>query len=165
MKPTTTPVPAKRSLKFLWILIPVIAVLFAGGIFIVGAIVASTLSNVADDSKVLDKAAVETAITATSPNITTTAVEVSKDGFTRVLWINPAFSTESVTSEELGSILKTAYNKSLGKVSTIEIRAESASSGDPIDLKEAAIELGIQNLNNIHSVTYSTATLEKAYAN
>jgi hypothetical protein len=110
----------------------------------------------------IDTEAIATAVTATSENIETTAVETSIDGLTTRLWVAPKITSEGLTAAELDAVLRVAYTESIGKVSTIEIRTLTPDD-ETIDVASAASELGIQHTEKIHSVTYSTEYLDEAY--
>lgn len=110
----------------------------------------------------LDTAALAEAVTATSGSITETTVSTSRDGFTTKLYVRPTISTAGLSSGELDALLRVAYAESLGEVSTIEIRTVDGAD-DPVDLSEAATELGIHFLPHTNSISYSTEILSKAF--
>jgi len=158
--PTTTP-PAKKSLKFLWIVIPgaillLVASMFA--LFGLGRIVTNQMKT----AGINDTAAIETAIKATSPNITSVLVDVSPDGLGHNLYVSVKLSVETITSTELRSILQVAYDSVKGKVQNIEIHAELAVDKEPIDLAPAAKSLGIKyTQTGVGYIFYSTNILKK----
>ena len=110
----------------------------------------------------IDTVALGEAITATSPNIESTVIDVTLDGFNHALFVGPVITSAGLTSSELDAILRVAYTKSLGSVQSIEIRTEDVNE-KAVDVKAAAIELGIHYLPLVNSVSYSTEFLKKAY--
>jgi len=162
MEPST-PAPAKKSLKFLWILIPVVVLIGIGSVvFVYNTFLASTVSNFTDEDAGVDTKAIEDTIPGMILSIDSVDVTVGRDGLTRYLNVRLVLSKPTLTSDELWSVIHDAYEGSEGKVETIRIRAVDANN-EPLDLAPAATEVGIQHLQNINSLTYSTATLKKAY--
>jgi len=167
MQPTAPQTsPQKKNKKLLlWILIPFGVLFLLGGLVALGVVADKALKNIpkTSDNAGVDVAEVKQRVQAQSPSIVSVNVEVSLDGFNHRLWVNPIISTASITSAELGDILEAAYKSSLGKVEAIEIRVETPDD-ESVDIFDAASELGITHTDKIHSVTYSTQYLKKAYA-
>lgn len=111
----------------------------------------------------LDTSAIADAVTATSGNIDSTRIETARDGTTTVLYVRPTISTAGLTADELGAVLRVAYDQSRGEVSTIEIRTVDSSDA-PLDLEPAAIELGIHYLAHPNSISYSTTVLDTEFS-
>lgn len=110
----------------------------------------------------LDTAEIADAITATSSTIESTIVETSLDGLTTRLYVVPTITSQGFSAAELDAVLRVAYESSAGEVESIEVRTVDPAN-KPVNVKIAAAELGIQHLDNINSVTYSTTYLKKAY--
>ena len=110
----------------------------------------------------IDTQTLADAITDSSPHIESTYIAVTLDGFGHTLYVLPTLTSDSLTKDELSDVLRISYNSTIGEVETVEVETEDVT-GNPLDIAPAARELGIQNNELVHSVTYSTVYLSAAY--
>ena len=159
MQPTVA--PPKKSLKFLWIVIPAVLLTVATFALAIGFIV-----KINDKTAGVDIVAVETAVKATSPNISDLWADVTADGFGHGMYVHLTFTTDTVSYQELESILNAAYSNSVGKVQNIQVRAVPVADKDKsIDLEPVADKLGIPYTGSSikWSLTYSTLDLKERF--